>query len=44
MSYVIHQEALTRLLVEKRIITREEFLEVMKKMDQETKSITISGE
>jgi hypothetical protein len=30
MSQVVQQEALTRLLVEKGIITREEFLEMLK--------------
>jgi hypothetical protein len=35
MSQVVSQEAVIRLLVDKRIFTREEFLEVMKTIDQE---------
>ena len=37
MSQVIQQEALTRLLVEKGIFTKEEFLEMVKVVDQEMK-------
>jgi len=37
MSQVVQQEALTRLLVEKWIITKEEFLEMVKVVDQEMK-------
>jgi uncharacterized protein YqgQ len=35
MSQVVQQEALTRLLVEKGIFTKEEFLEMVKMVDQE---------
>jgi len=35
MSQVIQQEALTRLLVDKGIFTREEFLEMVKVVDKE---------
>jgi hypothetical protein len=35
MSQVVQQEALTRLLVEKGIITREEFLEMVKVVNKE---------
>ncbi len=35
---VIQQEALTRLLVEKGIITEEEFLEMVKAVNQKMKS------
>ena len=35
MSQVVQQEALTRLLVEKGIFTKEEFLETVKMVDQE---------
>jgi uncharacterized protein YqgQ len=35
MSQVVQQEALTRLLVEKGIFTKEEFLEMVKVVDQE---------
>ena len=35
---VIQQEALTRLLVEKGIFTKEEFLEMVNKVNQEMKS------
>jgi hypothetical protein len=34
---VVAQEALTRLLVEKGIFTKEEFLEMVKVVDQERK-------
>ena len=37
MSQVVQQEALTRLLVEKRILTKEEFLEMVRVVDQERK-------
>ena len=37
MSLVVAQEALTRLLVEKGIFTKEEFLEMVRLVDQETK-------
>ncbi len=37
MSQVVQQEALTRLLVEKGIFTEEEFLEMVKKVNQEMK-------
>ena len=38
MSQVIQQEALTRLLVEKGIFTKEEFLEMVKVVDREMKN------
>ena len=34
MSQVVQQEALTRLLVEKEIFTKEEFLEIVKVVDR----------
>jgi hypothetical protein len=37
MSQVVQQEALTGLLVEKGIFTKEEFLEMVKVVDQEMK-------
>ena len=37
MSQVVQQEALTRLLVEKGIFTKEEFLEVVKVVNKEMK-------
>ena len=37
MSQVVAQEALTRMLVEKGIFTKEEFLEMVKVVDQERK-------
>jgi hypothetical protein len=37
MSQVIQQEALTRLLVEKGIFTKEKFLEMVKVVNLETK-------
>jgi hypothetical protein len=37
MSQVIQQEALTRLLVEKGVFTKEEFLEMVKQVDHERK-------
>jgi len=38
MSQVMSQEALTRLLVEKGIFTKEEFLEMVKVVDREMKN------
>jgi hypothetical protein len=35
MSQIVQQEAPTRLLVEKGIITQEEFLEMVKVVDRE---------
>jgi hypothetical protein len=35
MSLVVQQEALTRLLVEKGIFTKEEFLEMVRVVDRE---------
>jgi hypothetical protein len=37
MSQVVKQEALTRLLVEKGIFSKEEFLEMVTVVDQEMK-------
>ena len=37
MSQVVQEEALTRLLVEKGIFTKEEFLEMVKVVDKEMK-------
>jgi hypothetical protein len=37
MSQVVQQEALTRLLVEKGVFTKEEFLEMVRVVDQEMK-------
>jgi uncharacterized protein YqgQ len=37
MSEVIQQEALTRLLVEKGVFTKEEFLEMVKVVNREMK-------
>ena len=37
MSQVIQQEALTRLLVEKGIFSKEEFLDMVRVVDQEMK-------
>jgi uncharacterized protein YqgQ len=37
MSQVVQQEALTRLLMEKGIFTKEEFLEMAKMVDRERK-------
>jgi hypothetical protein len=37
MSQVVQQEALTRLLVEKGIFSREEFLEMVRKVGREMK-------
>jgi len=35
MSQVVQQEALTRLLIEKGILTKEEFLEMVRVVNQE---------
>jgi hypothetical protein len=35
MSQVVQQEALTKLLVEKGVFTKEEFLEMVKVVDRE---------
>jgi len=35
MSWVIQQEALTRMLIEKGIFTKEEFLEMVRVVNQE---------
>jgi hypothetical protein len=37
MSQVVQQEAITRLLVERRIFTKEEFLEMVRRVDKEMK-------
>jgi len=37
MSQVVQQESLTRLLVEKGIFTKEEFLEIVRVVDREMK-------
>ena len=37
ISQVVQQEALTRLLIEKGIFTKEEFLEMVKGVNQEMK-------
>jgi hypothetical protein len=37
ISQVVQQEALTRLLVEKGTFTKEEFLDIVKVVDQEMK-------
>jgi hypothetical protein len=37
MSQVVQQEALTRLLIEKGMLTREEFLEMVKTVNLEMK-------
>jgi hypothetical protein len=37
MSQVVQQEALTRLLVEKGVFTKEEFLDMVSKVSQEMK-------
>ena len=37
MSQVVQQEALTRLLIEKGIFTKEEFLEMVRMVDRERK-------
>jgi hypothetical protein len=38
MSQVVQQEALTRLLVEKRVFSKKEFLETVKTVNREMKS------
>jgi uncharacterized protein YqgQ len=38
MSQVVQQEALTRLLIEKGIFTKEEFLEMVRVVSREMKS------
>ncbi len=38
MSQVVQQEALTRLLVEKGVFSKEEFLEMIGVIDQEMRS------
>ena len=40
MSQVVQQETLTRLLVEKGILTKEEFLKIVKVVDREIKRKT----
>ena len=37
MSQVIHTEALTRLLIDKGIFTKKEFLEMIREVDLERK-------
>jgi len=37
MSQVVQQEALTRLLVEKGVFSKKEFLEMVKMVDREMK-------
>jgi uncharacterized protein YqgQ len=37
MSQVVQQEALTRLLIEKGVLTKEEFLEMVRVVNQEMK-------
>jgi len=37
MCQVVQQEALTQLVVEKEIFSKEEFLEMVKKVDKEIK-------
>jgi hypothetical protein len=37
MSHVVQQEALTRLLVEKGIITKDDFLDMVKVVNKEMK-------
>ena len=37
LSQVVQQEALTKLLIEKGIFTKEEFLEMVKVVDRERK-------
>ena len=38
MSQVVQQESLTRLLIEKGLFTKEEFLEMLKTVNREMKS------
>ena len=40
MSQVVQQEALTKLLVEKGVFTKEEFLEMVSKVNQNMKKKT----
>lgn len=42
MSQVVQQEARTRLLVEKGILTKEELLEMVRVVDQERKGKEVS--
>ena len=44
MSQVIQQEALTRLLVEKGIFTKEEFLKMVRVVDRERKRKRMKGD
>ena len=37
MSQVVQQEALTRLLIEKGVFTKEEFMEMVRVVDRERK-------
>ena len=37
MSQVVQQEALTRLLIEKEIFSKDEFLEIVRVVDREMK-------
>ena len=37
MSQVVQQEALTRLLIEKGVFTKDEFLETVKAVDRQRK-------
>jgi len=39
MSQVVQQEALTRLLVEKGVFTKEEFLQMVRVVNREIKSL-----
>ena len=39
MSQVVSKEALTRLLIDKEIFTKEEFLEMVNVVDREMKKI-----
>jgi len=39
LSQVVQQEALTRLLIEKGLFSKEEFLEMVKVVDREMKRI-----
>jgi hypothetical protein len=43
MCQVIQQEALSRLLVEKGIFTKEEFLEMVEKVNQKMKKSKMKG-
>ena len=44
MSQVVQQEALTRLLVGKGIFTKEEFLEMVRVVNQEMKRKRMKGD